>query len=165
MKGGEGPHSPQERNAWWEILYDAAEKLLQGVLIRTMYSILDFLKCYVLVTNSKSELSKMCVCVCVHIRIQSHSHVWVFVTPWTVAPQAPLSMKFSRQEYWCGLPFPSPGDLPDPGIKPGSPVSPVLAGGFFILLSHWGCHQQMIVYKMKVHKITKSTFISLTIHS
>ena len=44
------------------------------------------------------------------------------VVPWTVACQAPLSMGFSRQEYWSGLPFPSPGDLPDPGIKPGSPA-------------------------------------------
>ena len=45
------------------------------------------------------------------------SHVWFFVTPWTVAHQAPLSMEYSRQEYWSGLPFPSPGDLPHPGIK------------------------------------------------
>ena len=44
------------------------------------------------------------------------------VTPWTLACQAPLPMGFSRQEYWSGLPFPSPGDLPDPGIKPGSPA-------------------------------------------
>ena len=44
------------------------------------------------------------------------------VTPWTVACQAPLSMGFSRQEYWSGLPFPSPGDLPDPGIEPESPA-------------------------------------------
>ena len=44
------------------------------------------------------------------------------MTLWTVAHQAPLSMGFSRQEYWSGLPFPSPGDLPDPAIKPGSPV-------------------------------------------
>ena len=43
-------------------------------------------------------------------------------TPWTVAHQAPLSMEFSRQEYWSGLPFPSPGDLPEPGIEPGSPA-------------------------------------------
>ena len=42
--------------------------------------------------------------------------------PWTVACQAPLCMGFSRQEYWSGLPFPSPGDLPDPGIEPGSPA-------------------------------------------
>ena len=50
------------------------------------------------------------------------SRVWLFVTPWTVAYQAPLSMEFSRQEYWSGLPFPSPGDLPDPGNEPGSPT-------------------------------------------
>ena len=43
-------------------------------------------------------------------------------TPWTVACKSPLSMGFSRQEYWSGLPFPSPGDIPDPGIKPGSPA-------------------------------------------
>ena len=52
--------------------------------------------------------------------MKSLSRVQLFVTPWTVAYQAPLSMGFSRQECWSGLPFPSPGDLPDPGIKPGS---------------------------------------------
>ena len=50
------------------------------------------------------------------------SHVWFIATPWTVTHQAPLSMEFSRQEYWSGLPFPSPVDLPDPGIKPRSPA-------------------------------------------
>ena len=50
------------------------------------------------------------------------SRVRLFATLWTVAHQAPLSMGFSRQEYWSGLPFPSPGDLPDPGIEPGSPT-------------------------------------------
>ena len=59
---------------------------------------------------------------------QSLSPVWLFVTPWAVARQAPLSMGFPRQQYWSGLPFPSPGDLPDPGIKPGYPA---LAGRFF----------------------------------
>ena len=54
-----------------------------------------------------------------------------FVTPWTVACHSPLSMGFPRQEYWSGLPFPSPGDLPNPGIEPTSPASPALAGGFF----------------------------------
>ena len=49
------------------------------------------------------------------------SHVLFFETPWTVARQAPLSMGFLRQEYWSGLPFPPPGDLPDPGIELGSP--------------------------------------------
>ena len=64
--------------------------------------------------------------------VLSHfSHVWRFATPWTVACQAPLSMGFSRQEYWNGLPCPPPGDLPNPGIKPVSPTSPALAGRFF----------------------------------
>ena len=59
------------------------------------------------------------------------SHVLLFATPWAVAHQAPPSMGFPRQEYWCGLPFPSPGDLPDTGIKSKSPESAALAGGFF----------------------------------
>ena len=52
----------------------------------------------------------------------SLSRARLFVTPWTVVYKAPLSVEFSRQEYWSGLPFPSPGDLPDPGIKPRSPT-------------------------------------------
>ena len=59
------------------------------------------------------------------------SHVRLFVTPWTVAHQAPLSMGFSRQEYWNGLPCPPPEDLPDPGIEPESFMSPALGGRFF----------------------------------
>ena len=58
----------------------------------------------------------------------SFSRIQLFVTPWTVAHQAPLSMELSRQEYWSGLPFPPPGDLPDPGIEP---MSPAMAGRFF----------------------------------
>ena len=54
--------------------------------------------------------------------MKSLSHVRLFETPWTVAHQAPPSMGFSRQEYWSGLPFPSPGDLPNPGIEPRSPA-------------------------------------------
>ena len=56
------------------------------------------------------------------------SRVRLFVTPWAVARQAPLAMGFSRQEYWSELPFPPPGDIPDPGIEP---MYPALAGGFF----------------------------------
>ena len=56
------------------------------------------------------------------VKVKLLNHVRLFVTPWTVAYQAPPSMGFSRQEYWSGLPFPFPGDLPDPGIKPGSPA-------------------------------------------
>ena len=69
--------------------------------------------------------------MCVRACMLSHfSRVQLFVTLWTVAHQAPLSMEFSRQEYWSGFPCPPPGDLPDPGIKPMS-LSPALAGGFF----------------------------------
>ena len=57
------------------------------------------------------------------------SPVSLFATPWTVAHQAPLSMVFSRQEHWSGLPFPHPGDFPDPGIQSRSLVSPELPGG------------------------------------
>ena len=60
--------------------------------------------------------------------VQLLSRAQLFATPWSIAHQAPLSMGFPGQEYWSGLPFPSPGDLPDPGIKP---MSSALAGGFF----------------------------------
>ena len=60
----------------------------------------------------------------------SVSHVQLFATAWTVARQTPLFMEFSRQEYWSGYPFPSLGDLPNPGVKPGSPA---FAGGFFTI--------------------------------
>ena len=60
------------------------------------------------------------------------SHICLFVTPWTVAHQASLSMECLRQEFWRGLSFPTPGDLSDPEIKPESLASPTLAGGFFV---------------------------------
>ena len=65
------------------------------------------------------------------------SHVRLFVTLWTVAHQAPLTMGFSRQEYWSGLPCPPPGDLPDPGIKPESLMTPALTGRFFTTSATW----------------------------
>ena len=69
----------------------------------------------------------LCVCVCVFsLSVRSDS----FAAPWTVASQVPLSVGFFRQECWSGLPFPLPGDLPDPGIEPVYPVLPALAGGF-----------------------------------
>ena len=65
------------------------------------------------------------------------SRVRLFATPWTVTCQAPLSMGFSRLEYWNGLLCPPPGDLPDPGIEPMSIMSPALAGGFFTTRATW----------------------------
>ena len=71
--------------------------------------------------------------------VLSHFSGWqLFVTPWTVAHQAPLSMGFSRKEYWSGLPCASPGVLPDPGIKPKSPSSSVPATGFPSASTLWG---------------------------
>ena len=71
----------------------------------------------------------MCACDILYVNEKekgkegkSLGHVQLFVIPWAVAYQAPSSMEFSRQEYWNGLPFPSPGDLPEPGIKPRSPA-------------------------------------------
>ena len=58
----------------------------------------------------------------VKVKVKSLSHVRLFETPWTVAHQTPPSMEFSRQESWSGLPFPSPGGLPNPGIEPESPA-------------------------------------------
>ena len=77
----------------------------------------------------------MSVCVCA----QSCYHVCVFVTPWTAAHQAPLSVEFSRQEYWSGLPFHFPGDLPDPEIAPTSLVSVSCAGRW--ILYHWATQE------------------------
>ena len=80
------------------------------------------------------------------MRAQLLSHVWLFATPWIIAHQAALCpWDFSRQEYWTGFPFPSPGDLPNPGIEPTSPTAPALAFGFFTFaqpgkahpLTHW----------------------------
>ena len=91
-------------------------------------------------------LLKMYICVYVcyrfvyinHVYVLSHfSCVWFFATPWTVACQAPLSMGFSRQDYWSGLPCPPPGGLPNPGIKPKSRLSAVSAGRFFTTSTTW----------------------------
>ena len=68
------------------------------------------------------------------------SHVWLFVAQWNVACQTSLSTEFSRQEYWSGLPFPTPGDCLNPEIKPLA--SPSLAGRFFLPLSHLESHIQ-----------------------
>ena len=69
--------------------------------------------------------------------ISRFSHVWLFVTLWNVAFQAPLSMGFSRQKYWSGLSSLPPGDLPNPRIEPASLMSPALAGGFFTTSATW----------------------------
>ena len=88
---------------------------LQKLKINTKFVICSFVCVYV------------CVCVCT----QTLSHVQLFATPWTVACQSPLYLGFLRQEHWSGLSFPSPGDLPDPGIESIFLTSSALAGRFF----------------------------------
>ena len=75
----------------------------------------------------------VCVCVCVRVRLVA-SPVQLFATTYTIALQPPLSMEFSRQEYWNELPFPPLGDLPNPEIEPMSPESPLLTKDFFFNL-------------------------------
>ena len=98
-------------------------------------------------TFIKDSRFMVCCCGC----LVPHC-VQLFATPWTVACQAPLSMGFPRQDYWSGLPFPSPGDLPDPGIKP---TSSALAGGFFI---YW-------VSREALHGLLKSIIMYLRLLS
>ena len=84
---------------------------------------------------------------------QSLSRVWLFAKLWTIACQATLSMGFSRQEYWGGLLFPPPGNLPDPGIEPTSPPSPVLAGRLFTSEPHGKPNLYMRHLLIKKYKI------------
>ena len=81
----------------------------------------------------------------VNIMLGRFSCVRFFATPWTVAHQAPLFMGFSRQEYWSGLPFPTPGGLPHLGSEPASFTSPALAGRFFTTSTTWKAHVSIIV--------------------
>ena len=94
-------------------------------VVESLYWILQFTHCIVFMLN--------------HLR-----HVWLFVTPWTVAHQGPLSMGFTRQEYCSGLLCTPPGDLPDPGIEPESLTSPALAYGFFTPSITWKTHSFII---------------------
>ena len=84
------------------------------------------------------DTTKQTNCVCVCARVHVLSRVRLFATLWTGAHQAPLSMEFSRQEYWSGLLFPSPEDLLDPRTEPMSLVSAALADRFFATSTTWG---------------------------
>ena len=79
----------------------------------------------------------VCVCVCVKVKVLVTQSVQFFVTPWTVAHQAPMSMGFFSQVYWIGSPCPPPGDLSDPGIELTPLMSPALAGRFFTTSTTW----------------------------
>ena len=95
-----------------------------------------------------------------YIYMLSHfSGVLLFATLWTVACQDPLPMGFSRQEYWSGLSFPLPGDLPNPGIKPTSFMSPALSSGFITTNTTWEVYIHRISYNsMQIYKSFKIKF-------
>ena len=92
--------------------------------------------------KEKCETKPLCNVIRLHC-VQSLNCVRFFATPWTIAHQTSLSMGFSRQEYWSGLPFPSSRDLLDPGIEPLSPASPALAGKFFTTSAIWEAHNKL----------------------
>ena len=81
------------------------------------------------------------------------SHIQLFDTPWSVACKAPLSMKFSRQEYWSGLPLPPPGDVPDPRIEPKSPAPLTLAGRFPAISATWEALRRLVYDRGSSHNI------------
>ena len=98
-----------------------ARVLEWGAIAFSAGLLLDDIKCLCFGFMFLGKVLLICVCGLL-------SHDWFFLTPWTLAHQAPLSMGFFSQEYWSGLPFPPPGDLAGPGI---GPTSPALAGRFF----------------------------------
>ena len=101
----------------------------------------------------------------VKVKVKSLNRVRLFATLWTVAHQAPLSMGFSRQEYWSGLPFPSPGDLPDPGIEPRFPA--LQADPLPSEPSKDGCYNEIYMVIIKVSflwlQYTKTSLESIQI--
>ena len=95
------------------------------------------------------------VCVCAHAC--SLGHMQLFATLWSVAHQGPLSMGFPRQEYCSVLPFPTLGNLPNPGTEPVSPVSPALAGRFFTTIAVWEAPTCLYMLRKKVKvKVARS---------
>ena len=89
----------------------------------------------------------------VDVWVLSHvSHIWLHVTPWTVAHQAPLSMGLSRQECWSGMPCPPPGHLPNSGIEPTSLMSPALAGKFFATSATW--HNRLNHWPLVINSVS-----------
>ena len=96
------------------------------------------------------------ISVCVHVL----SCILLFATPWIVDYQAPLSMRFSRQEYWRRLPCPPSGDLLDPGIEPTSLTSPAMAGGFFTTRTIWEA-PTVIYYILNIKAINPETHLDI----
>ena len=129
--------NPVDRGTWWAAVHRVAKSRTWLKWLSSSSSMIHYINW---LPNSEPSLHPWYKLhfVTVHTSFcmiaQLLSHVWLFMSPWTVAHQVPLSTGFSRQEHWSGLPFPSPGDFPDSGIKPASPA---LAGGFFTTEPPW----------------------------
>ena len=102
--------------------------------------------------SSPRDLPDPGVWLCVKVKVKLLSLVWFFATPWTVDYHAPLSVGFSRQEYWSWLPFHSPGDPPDPGIEPGSPA---IVGRCFTVWATQGSWLCVSIPKKTLRNYTK----------
>ena len=112
--------SPIFLTVCWSTMWSYRDRQDRSLVLQVSYHLIN--KSWIQLMWLESLDSDVCVCVCVF------SRVWLFVTPWTVARQAPRSMGFPRQEHWSGLPFPPSEDLPNSGTEPESPA---LAGEFF----------------------------------
>ena len=108
------------------------------------------------VHSEESMVSCVCVCVCAHVQ----SIVLTLATPWTAAHQAPLSMEFSRKEYWTGLPCPPPGDLSKPGIESASLTSPALAGWCF---TSWAAGKPQFLAWRSLNSVKEKEYIQRAI--
>ena len=117
-----------DRAAWWAAVHGVTKS-------QTRLS--DGTELNAIVTLLHSRMFYYHFSPTTHVGVLRRSVVSDSVTPWTVAYQAPLSVEFSRQEYWSGLPCPLPQDLPNPVIKPKSFMSPTLAGGLFTTSTTW----------------------------
>ena len=115
----------------WGPLLPALRSLLLVVVLGQVGQGLELSHEGLALRKRKKELPVVCMCVCVCVCVCMLSRVRLIVTPWIVAHQDPQSMGLSRQEYWSGLPFPPPGDLPHPGFETESLLSPSLADRFF----------------------------------
>ena len=115
---------------WWELCSLFSLFQLYFLVLTTIIAV--FSRILFIHSFPINYFSKLCCAVLSHF-----SRVQLFATLWTVALQAPLSKRFSKQEHWSRLPCPPPGDLPDPGIEPVSLMSPAMAGMFFTTRATW----------------------------
>ena len=111
-------HYYEQKASGGDVIPAELFKILKYDAVKVLHSICQ----QIWKTQQWSQDWKRSVIILIPRKVKLLSRVRLFATPWTVAYQAPPSMGVSREEYWSGLPFPSPGDLPDPGIEPGSPA-------------------------------------------